>query len=114
MSTIICCLHRGQKGRQIKQVHIDWLKCPPAFISALAPCVGVGGREGEREGGREGGGQSWLYLLMAGGLQRVLLDFVLPFCVLPHLHVHLKREKKFTFNPDAILGPSSTNTLAGR
>lgn len=32
------------------------------------------------------------YLLVAGGLQGVVLDFVLPFCDLPHLHVHLQKK----------------------
>lgn len=36
----------------------------------------------------------WLYLLMARGLQWVVLDFVLPFCNLPHLHVYLQKKKK--------------------
>lgn len=34
-----------------------------------------------------------LYLLMTGGLQRVVLDFILPICNLPHLHVHLKQQQ---------------------
>ena len=34
----------------------------------------------------------WLYLLVAGGLQGVVLDLVLPFCDLPHLHVHLQKK----------------------
>ena len=94
VSATVCCLHRGQKGRQIKRVHVDWLKCPAAFMSALAPCV----VERERERRRDRETESWLYLLMAGRLQRVLLDFVLPLCVLPHLHVHLHGNKKLTFS----------------
>lgn len=31
---------------------------------------------------------------MARGLQWVVLDFVLPFCNLPHLHVYLQKKKK--------------------
>lgn len=30
-----------------------------------------------------------LYLLMTGGLQGVVFDFMLPLCNLSHLHVHL-------------------------
>lgn len=36
----------------------------------------------------------WLYLLMARGLQWVVLDFVLPFCNLPHLRVYLQKKKQ--------------------
>lgn len=36
----------------------------------------------------------WLYLLVARGLQWMVLDFVLPFCNLPHLHVYLQKKKK--------------------
>lgn len=35
-----------------------------------------------------------LYLLMAGRLQRVMLDFMLPLCNLPHLHIHLQSKPR--------------------
>lgn len=41
-----------------------------------------------------------LYLLMAGRLQRVMLDFMLPLCNLPHLHIHLHSKLVLERNRD--------------